>query len=163
MTDLAAKLVDFRSPVRRHSAGAFCSAHADISGPTGCFDSRPRRRGRRIGVAVLLADALPSDEWRPSPMVLFESHWRVETAGKIILRVDRRVTGGASPSSSSRSIVRSEQRHSRANSRFVRNSSFRIASDIVLSACVDRLRGVAVNFAPWTTHDKNWKKYGTGN
>ena len=77
------------------------------------------------------------------PPVRSESHSLVDAAGKIILRVDRRVTGGASPSSSSRSIVRSEQRHSRANSRFVRNSSFGVVSDIRALRLRYRLRGMA--------------------
>ena len=66
----------------------------------------------------------------------------------MIRRVDKRVTGGALPPSSSRSIVRSEQRHSRANSRFVRNSSFCIASDICALRLRYRLRGMAGDSAP---------------
>ena len=75
-------------------------------------------------------------------IVRFESHSRACSAGKMTLRVDKRVTGGASPTSSSRSIVRSEQRQSRANSRFVRNSSLGDVSDIRALRLRHRLRGV---------------------
>ena len=68
-------------------------------------------------------------------MVRPASHSRADAAGKIIRRVDSFVTGGASPSSRSRSMVRSEHRQSRASSRFVRNS-------LLAPSCIHPLRSL---------------------
>jgi hypothetical protein len=59
-------------------------------------------------------------------------------------------------------MVRSEHRQSRANSRFVRNSSFGVVSDIRALRLHCRLRGVAGNFAPRTAHDKELEKIWDG-
>jgi hypothetical protein len=101
-------------------------------------------RIRHDAVGVFVFHAASASGFCPPfvSIVRLSSQLRAAVAGKMIRLVDKRVTGGASPVSRSRSSVRSLQRHSRASSRFVKNS-FELVSGIRDLRSHYRLRGVA--------------------